>query len=90
MKGGGVKLGYKREDIQKYQAKNISLLKTQMSNLVYTTRFWNNLYPVPSNQKIGKSNNSMVFRSNKPKGPKQDSQTRQQSLIPEVMNLISF
>jgi hypothetical protein len=42
MKGGGVKLGHKRKDIQKYQAKNINLLKTLMSNLVYTTRFWNN------------------------------------------------
>jgi hypothetical protein len=28
MKGGGVKLGHKREEIQIYQAKNISLLKT--------------------------------------------------------------
>jgi hypothetical protein len=28
MKGGGVKLGHKREEIEIYQAKNISLLST--------------------------------------------------------------
>jgi hypothetical protein len=49
-----------------------------------------NIYPVPSNQKIGKPNNLIVFGSSTANGLKQDSKNRLWSLMPEVMNLISF
>ena len=41
------------------------------------------LHHVPQNRKIGKPNNLKVFGSNKNKGPKQDSQNRPRSPIPD-------
>ena len=49
----------------------LCVIKTQISNLVYMTLFWNNLNQVQY-QNDGKPNNLKLFGSNKAKGPKQD------------------
>ena len=50
--------------------------KTQMSNLVRTTRFWNNLHQTRSKPKDLKVKHFKVFESNKPQGSKQESRNR--------------
>ena len=45
----------------------VIVIKTQISNLVGATRFWNNLHHVDQHQKIRKPNNLKEFGSNKPK-----------------------
>jgi len=47
-----------------------------ISNLVRTTRFWNNIHRARSKPKIGKPNNLKVIGSRKTKGPNQNSQSR--------------
>ena len=45
------------------------IIKTQISYLVRMTRFWNNLYHVHSNQKIGMPNNLKFWDQKKKKQP---------------------
>ena len=53
--------------------------KPQMSHLVRTTRFWNNLHQTRSNPKDSKVKHFKVFESNKTKGPKQESKNQVRS-----------
>ena len=52
----------------------VKAITMQISKLIYTKHFQNNLHRVAKNQKIGKPNNIKVLESNKTKGPKQDCQ----------------
>ena len=56
------------------------MVKKQISNLVHTTRFWNNLHQVRSKSRL---EIQISFESNKTKGPKQDSKNRLRSAMPE-------
>jgi len=53
-----------------------------MSNLVRTTRVWNNLHQVLSKSKIWETK-IITFGSNKTKGPKYNSQNRLRLPMPE-------
>jgi hypothetical protein len=50
---------------------------------VCTTRFWNNLHEVRSKSKDWKVKKFKVFGTIKAKGPKQDSQNKLWSPLPE-------
>ena len=54
---------------------------TEISNLVCTTRLWNNLHQVAHNRKIRKSNNLEEFGCNKTKRLKYDSKIRQKLIV---------
>ena len=52
----------------------IIVIKMQISNLVCSTRFWNNIHQVRSKSKYWKAKFIKVVGNNKTKGLKQDSQ----------------
>ena len=61
---------------------NGGTIKTQISNLVRTTRFWNKLHQVSSNPKDWKPNFKVA------KGSKQNSQNRTRSPLPKISYIL--
>ena len=65
---------HKQTQQTQYEMFAPSALKTCISNIVHTTRFWDDLYQVRQSQKITIPNN--LRESKKTKGPKQHRQNR--------------
>ena len=66
------------QPVSKYRQSLLILagIKMQISNVVRTARFWNNLHQVRSKSKNWKVKQNKMLGSNKTKGPKQDSENR--------------
>ena len=63
------------------------MITTQISNLVRTMRFWNNLHQIGSKSKVWKANNFTIFGSYKTKGWKQNNQNLRRLPLPGEENL---